>query len=529
MALVKLHTEGYLSLVVSQNVDGLHLRSGLPRDALAELHGDCFAERCSECGGEFVRDFEMPSVGFKATGRRCAHPLVSSLTAAEKNQASSLPVPAAFVANGNPPHTELLGSAPPPPPPHHHPHPDHHHNYNDNDNDNSRRCNGPLLDQCLDWDDPLPPKELREAERRASAAAVALCLGTSLQIRPVGDLPLRTPRAGGALAIVNLQQTPKDKKAAVVCRARCDEAAAALLDALGLEAPAFRRHDRLLVSHRAAWEKKKSGGGSVSSSSCWSVELSIGSVHGPGAPLPPLMRRVEVVFEEEEDGGGGKRRAAAAPSSSFDLCSSAERTPLVVRRSGFRFSSPSSNDRPVTAVLRLTLVDEDHDGDKDGDRTIELRHAIAPPPLPASSSSAAPRPSRGAATLTFETQRVDYGARQRAVLEDLRRRAAEEAKAAPRKQEEPQPQKEQRRPRAPAAQQQRYGEREAEAALIFKEEEEEGEEDDDDGSDTEFVPSRACRAAAAATTTTATGGSRSSGSARASSSRPRKAAKLLDV
>ena len=59
-------------------------------------------------------------------------------------------------------------------------------------------CKGRLKDLILDWEDALPEDELVASEEAASAADLAICLGTSLQITPACDLPLRTPKAGKA-------------------------------------------------------------------------------------------------------------------------------------------------------------------------------------------------------------------------------------------------------------------------------------------------------------------------------------------
>jgi NAD+-dependent protein deacetylase sirtuin 6 len=63
--------EGPVRYIVSQNVDSLHRRSGVPEAELSEVHGNCFMERCPSCNKYYLRDFEMPSVGFQLTGRSC--------------------------------------------------------------------------------------------------------------------------------------------------------------------------------------------------------------------------------------------------------------------------------------------------------------------------------------------------------------------------------------------------------------------------------------------------------------------------
>ena len=262
-ALLALLREGRLKYLVSQNVDSLHLRSGFPRELLAELHGNCFAERCGRCAIEYVRDFEVGSVGFKPTGRVC------------------------------------------------------------------ERCGEPLVDQCLDWDNALPEDELMLAEQHAAKADLALCLGTSLIVTPARDIPARAlykrkhkPR-GGRLAIVNLQGTPLDRRAAFVLHAPVDHVMASVMARLRLPIPPYCRRDSVVISHETRLAPTPSSSEASGGASRHAIRLRLRSIHGADCPLP-WLRACEISLPPPLGA-----RAMCAPEWTVDL--PIELTPALIR------------------------------------------------------------------------------------------------------------------------------------------------------------------------------------------------------
>lgn len=79
-------------------------------------------------------------------------------------------------------------------------------------------------------------------------ADLSLCLGTSLQIVPSGNLPLFTKRSGGKLAIVNLQPTKHDKKAHLKINTYVDDVIRGVCAELDIEVPEFQSVSVLLKS-----------------------------------------------------------------------------------------------------------------------------------------------------------------------------------------------------------------------------------------------------------------------------------------
>ena len=79
-------------------------------------------------------------------------------------------------------------------------------------------------------------------------ADLSLCLGTSLQIVPSGNLPLAAKRNNGKLVIVNLQPTKHDKKADLIINTYVDDVMTHLCKFLKIKIPDFEKPMVLLKS-----------------------------------------------------------------------------------------------------------------------------------------------------------------------------------------------------------------------------------------------------------------------------------------
>jgi NAD-dependent deacetylase len=93
-------------------------------------------------------------------------------------------------------------------------------------------CGAILKPGVVMFGELLPVDAFERAEQLAREAGVLIAVGTSLQVWPVAGLPAETLRGGGAVAIVNEEETPYDHQAALVVRGRAGTVLSAVAAAL---------------------------------------------------------------------------------------------------------------------------------------------------------------------------------------------------------------------------------------------------------------------------------------------------------
>jgi NAD-dependent protein deacetylase/lipoamidase len=97
-------------------------------------------------------------------------------------------------------------------------------------------CGQPLKPGVVLFGEYLPVDALAEAEVLAAGANLLLCIGSSLEVYPVAQLPATTLTAGGRLAVLTQGPTPFDSRAAVRMGGDVVDELTSLLGALGLSA-----------------------------------------------------------------------------------------------------------------------------------------------------------------------------------------------------------------------------------------------------------------------------------------------------
>ena len=157
MAIVELQDMGKLKFLISQNVDGLHIMSGIEMDMIAELHGNGKLLKCLDCDARFSKEEMGWDDGRFGKGYRTYKPV-----------------------KGQPKCPE---------------------------------CDGRLISSVVNFGDPMPEKEMDISEVHTKECDLFIVLGSSLVVTPAANFPIIALRAGAKLVIVNKGETPYDSKA----------------------------------------------------------------------------------------------------------------------------------------------------------------------------------------------------------------------------------------------------------------------------------------------------------------------------
>jgi NAD-dependent SIR2 family protein deacetylase len=182
MAISELCRRGIVKSVVSTNVDGLHMRSGVPSSQLSELHGNSYLEVCEKCGERYLRDADI------LQNQTPEHRLVNRHWCGGKCEKEG--------------------------------------------------CDGLLLDTIIAFGEMLPTDQLEQATKHSQEGDLALVLGTTMMVQPACLLPEYVyKKKNGSMVICNLQTTQFDKHSSLRLHGRTDDVMHLVMQELGIEIP----------------------------------------------------------------------------------------------------------------------------------------------------------------------------------------------------------------------------------------------------------------------------------------------------
>ena len=173
LALVALQKIGKLGFLISQNVDNLHLESGIEPARIAELHGNGKLMKCLACD----RRFSKAALGWDdegwGQGYRTQPPIAGQ------------------------PRCD---------------------------------CGGRIISSVVNFGDPMPEREMEDSSAHCRRCDLFIAIGSSLTVTPAAHFPVEAMRAGARLIIVNREPTPLDDLASLLFSEGIGEVVPGLVD-----------------------------------------------------------------------------------------------------------------------------------------------------------------------------------------------------------------------------------------------------------------------------------------------------------
>ena len=153
-AIKELQDMGLMKFLISQNVDNLHLESGIDSSLIAELHGNYRLMKCFECDARFTKvevnwDRELHGRGFRTEPQQANQPVCSE-------------------------------------------------------------CGERIISSIVNFNDPMPEKEMKISKEHAAKCDLMLVIGSSLSVQPASNFPRKAKKNGAKLIIINIDPTKQD-------------------------------------------------------------------------------------------------------------------------------------------------------------------------------------------------------------------------------------------------------------------------------------------------------------------------------
>ena len=174
-ALTELYKLDFLKWIITQNIDGLHQKSGFPEERVTELHGTGKYIACLDCNKRYSWEDILPY----------------------------------FHTDGTLPESK--------------------------DAPRCDSCNGFLKPATISFGQAMPEQETAEAFIRAAESDVFIAIGSSLQVYPAASIPQEAVKSGSYFCIINNEATPLDPMADMVVHGQAGEILSMLVHSITLQ------------------------------------------------------------------------------------------------------------------------------------------------------------------------------------------------------------------------------------------------------------------------------------------------------